>query len=87
MCGPTDLTMRPCPWTQSPTIIHTILLVGRWCSSICSRVRDSASELRVGRGGAFRLQNNTGVSETIERRENAAEGGSRPLVADSGRER
>lgn len=44
------------------------------------------SELRVGRGGAFRLHNNAGASETVEGRENAAEGGSRLSVAESGRQ-
>lgn len=38
------------------------------------------------RGGAFRLHNNTGASQTVERRENAAEGGSRPS-AERGIER
>lgn len=38
------------------------------------------------RGGAFMLHNNIGASETVEGSENAAEGGSRPSLADSGRE-
>lgn len=32
------------------------------------------------------LHNNIGASETVEGRENAADGGSRPSLADSGRE-
>lgn len=40
----------------------------------------------MGRGGAFRLHNNIGASETVEGRENAAEGGSRPSAAESGRQ-
>lgn len=40
--------------------------------------RECVSECRTGRGGAFTLHNNIGASETVEGRENAAEGGSSP---------
>ena len=43
-------------------------------------------ELGAGRGGAFRLHNNTEESDTVERIENAAEGKSRLTGVDSGRE-
>lgn len=49
-------------------------------------MRERLSEPRATRGGAFRLHNNIGASETVEGRENAAEGGSRASVADSGRQ-
>lgn len=48
--------------------------------------RECVRKPRAGRGGASSLHNNIGASETVEGRENAAEAGSRPSVADSGKE-
>ena len=89
-CVPADLTVRrtevvsvnPRHHRHSRKSHSAALAVAEYRQS----ERECVSELRAGRGGASSLHNNIGASETVEGRENAAEAGSRPSVADSGRE-
>lgn len=90
LCVPADLTVRrteavsvnPRHHRHSRKSHSSALAVAAYWQS----ERECVSELRAGRGGASILHNNIGASETVEGRENAAEAGSRPSVADSGRE-